>query len=296
MKRRILPLLSSGVPSESQNSIRLPVPVCTFTIVSLTMRRSRGSSMPGPALVPVARQRRVIAPALVVPDDLPQLFLLVVGEGVERLERHLVEVDVLVVIRMVRILGLHAHDPGVAQLPAIVGVGQAVRAEVVLLLVRIRLHLRVHGRDHLLLAQALPFVLRDDAGEAAEVVEREVGARDRVRALRGRDPAHAAERRHVDPGVVVLRLVARPVRRLVAIGQQHDAARVEGRVHLRRRRRSCASRRGRRRHRSRRDTPSRRGARAGSSWPSPGSRGAAARRDPSRSSRSSRAPPSPFQA
>ena len=43
MKRRILPLLLKSVPFRSQNSIRFPVPVCTFTIMSLTMPRSRGS-------------------------------------------------------------------------------------------------------------------------------------------------------------------------------------------------------------------------------------------------------------
>jgi len=50
MWRRTLPLLSSGVPSESQNSIRFPVPVCTLTMVSLMMRMSRGFSIPGHAL------------------------------------------------------------------------------------------------------------------------------------------------------------------------------------------------------------------------------------------------------
>ena len=34
------------MPSLFQNSIRLPVPVCTFTMMSLITRRSRGSATP----------------------------------------------------------------------------------------------------------------------------------------------------------------------------------------------------------------------------------------------------------
>ena len=66
----------------------------------------------------------------------------------------------------------------------------------------------------------------------AEIVEREVGAGDGVGALRGADAAHAAERRHVDPRVVVLGLRGLVVRVLVAVGHDEDAARVERRVHL----------------------------------------------------------------
>jgi hypothetical protein len=182
--------------------------------------------------LPFAGEALVLAPALVVPDDLPELLLLVVGEGVERRERLLVDVDVLVVIRVVVVLGLEADQHHVAELPAVVGEGEPIRAEVVLLLVGVGFDLGVHGPDHLHLAEALPIVLRNDAREAAQVVEREVGARDGVGALCGGDSAHAAQRRHVDPGVVVLRVVARVVRRLVAIGDQHDAAGVEGRVDL----------------------------------------------------------------
>ena len=42
MKRRTLPTLSIGVPERFQNSMRLPVPVWTFTMMSLTTLRSRG--------------------------------------------------------------------------------------------------------------------------------------------------------------------------------------------------------------------------------------------------------------
>src|SRR4030095_4648798 len=53
MKRRTLPVLLSGVPERFQNSMRLPVPVCTFTITSLTTVRSRGCSTPGQPLYSV---------------------------------------------------------------------------------------------------------------------------------------------------------------------------------------------------------------------------------------------------
>jgi hypothetical protein len=43
---------------------------------------------------------------------------------------------------------------------------------------------------------------------------------------------HAAQGRHVDPGVVVARLAPRLVAVLVAVGEQLDPARVEGRHHL----------------------------------------------------------------
>ncbi len=50
MKRRMRPLLASGVPWASQNSMRLPVPVCTLAMISLITTRARGSgtsSQPG---------------------------------------------------------------------------------------------------------------------------------------------------------------------------------------------------------------------------------------------------------
>ncbi len=50
MVRWILPLFLSGVPWESQNSMRLPVPVWVFTMMSLTSRRSRGSAIPSQPL------------------------------------------------------------------------------------------------------------------------------------------------------------------------------------------------------------------------------------------------------
>jgi hypothetical protein len=74
--------------------------------------------------------------------------------------------------------------------------------------------------------------MRNDPVEAPEIVEREVGARDRVGALRRRDASHAPKRRHVDPGVVVAGLRGRLLVRLVAVGEQRDAARVEGGLHL----------------------------------------------------------------
>ena len=46
MKRRILPLLLGGVPCASQNSMRLPVPVCTLTMMSEMIRLSLGFSTP----------------------------------------------------------------------------------------------------------------------------------------------------------------------------------------------------------------------------------------------------------
>ena len=46
MSLRIRPFLVSGLPSLSQNSMRLPVPVCTLTMMSPITRRSRTSSTP----------------------------------------------------------------------------------------------------------------------------------------------------------------------------------------------------------------------------------------------------------
>ncbi len=57
--------------------------------------------------------------------------------------------------------------------------------------------------EYLQLSKALPGVLRDDAGEASEVVEREVRAGDGVGALGGRDSTNSTERRDVDPRIVV---------------------------------------------------------------------------------------------
>jgi hypothetical protein len=222
MKRRIFPLLFMGVPTRSQNSMRFPVPVWTFTMMSETTERSLGSGTEG----------GIVAPAVVVPDDLPQLLLAVVREGEEGLEGLLVDVDVLVVVGMVGVARKEADLDGPAQLPAIVREGQAVGTEVVVLLVGVAAHPRVHGRDQLHAPQALPFVLGHDAVEAEEVVEREVRARDGVGALGGGDATYAPEPRDVHPGVVVLGVRGGPVGGLVAIGEQRDAAGLEGSVHL----------------------------------------------------------------
>src|SRR5262249_16922058 len=61
----------------------------------------------------------VFAVAVVVPDDLPQLLLAVVREAVQRLEGLLVDVDVLVVVRVVFVLRDEANDPRVAHFPAV---------------------------------------------------------------------------------------------------------------------------------------------------------------------------------
>ena len=199
MNVRIFPREVSGRPLAFQNSIRFPVPVCTFTMMSPTMRRSFDLLDAFPRLDPRAAGRLrvaglpVLAVAVVVPDDLPQLLLAVVRDAVERLVGLLVDVDVLVVVRVVLVLRIEADDPRVAHLPAVARVREAVRAEVVRLGVGVGELLRVHRRDHALLAEALPVVLRRNAVEAAQVVDREVGALHGVGALRGRDAAHAAQ-------------------------------------------------------------------------------------------------------
>ena len=227
--RRILPMLPSDVPVRSQNSMRLPG---ARLHVHDHVGDHREIARRVHALVGlVGRVVGVVAPHLVVPDDLPELALAVVGEGVHRLHRVDVDVDVLVLVGMVRARRREADLDRVAQVPAVVGEREPVGAEVVVLLVRVRLHLGVGRRDQVHLAEARPVVLGHHAVEAEQVVEGEVRARDGVGALRRRDAAHAPQRRHVHPGVVVLRGRLRAERRLVAVGHQHDAARVEGRVH-----------------------------------------------------------------
>ena len=75
--------------------------------------------------------------------------------------------------------------------------------------------------EHLLLAEELPVHPGDLAGVAVVAVDVGVLAEERVGALRRREPAHAAQRRQVEPGVVLLAGVD------VAVAERADALQVE---------------------------------------------------------------------
>ena len=77
------------------------------------------------------------------------------------------------------------------------------------------------GAEDLLLAQVLPVHPGDVPGVAVVAVDVGVLPEERVGALRGREAAHAAQRRQVEPGVVLL------ARLDVAVAERADALQVE---------------------------------------------------------------------
>ena len=149
------------------------------------------------------------------------------------------------VVGVIGVLRLHPDlDEGVAQLPAIVGEGEAVG-------VRSCGPSRrgspspscSSGAMIRRSAEAAPLVLGDDAVEAPQVVHGEVGARDGVGPLGRRDAADPAQRSARSPRC---RRCAPPrgggPTTCSGTPSSMDAARVEGRVYLRRRSRAFASR------------------------------------------------------
>src|SRR5215510_9857658 len=86
---------------------------------------------------------RIAAPAMVVPDQLPELALAVVGEGIERLHRILVDVDVLLLVGVIGVERDETELDRVPQLPAVVRERKAVGPEVVVLLVGVGLDLGI---------------------------------------------------------------------------------------------------------------------------------------------------------
>jgi len=132
--------------------------VCTFTIVSETMRSGPSVSRSPPRACTTRRDRVIFAPAVVVPDDLPQLFLLVVRKGVERDVGLLVEVDVCGDTDG-RCSSASSDLHRVAQLPAVVGVRRGRRdAKLWSLAYGYAFTLRVDGREDVHLAETAPGV------------------------------------------------------------------------------------------------------------------------------------------
>src|SRR5438552_15137770 len=83
----------------------------------------------------------------------------------------------------------------------------------------------VRHREQVPLAEVAPVHPRDVPRVAAVAVDVRVLPAERVRALRGGEPAHAAQRRQVEPGVVLLGGVQ------VAVADEADALHVEGLQH-----------------------------------------------------------------
>src|SRR5437773_3808325 len=82
--------------------------------------------------------------------------------------------------------------------------------------------LRMERAEDLLLTEELPIGPGDLAGIAAVTVLIGVLPEERVRALCRGKPAHAAERRQVEPAVVLLRRVE------IAVVREPDAFEIEG--------------------------------------------------------------------
>src|SRR6059058_4751387 len=164
----------------------------------------------------VGALERLLPEAHVVDPDLPELPRPVVDVRERDDPRLLVDEDHTLPVGVLRELRDALDDVDLPLLPHV------VEGPVDLVVPLHRIVLRVVAADQVALAEELEVHPGRVAAVAVVAVDVGVLAEQRVRALRGRKPADPAERRQVEPRIVLL------LRRGVTVAERADALQVEG--------------------------------------------------------------------